>query len=174
MSLVAKSVCALLIIYSATRIGLLIADNYRQRPRQLRQLQFALQLMENEISYAATPLPQIWVKLARRIEEPIGSIFARANQLLSNRVTTTGEAFSTAIQEGIRNTSLCSSDVEVLLTLAASLGKGSRGEQVQCIRLVLSELAVEEQKAEQERQENERLWRYLGFLTGVSLVIVLL
>lgn len=173
MTIYIRTVAIVAVLYSATMLGATIARNYRERPRHLRLMQFALQMMETEINYGATPLPDIWRNLAHRIGEPINGIFAQAHTHLNQGTSTISESFDWALQEGLRTTALLSTDMEILRTLSSTLGRSNREEQMKSIRLAQTELAIEETKAEQERQNNEKMWRYLGFLIGMALVVIL-
>jgi len=54
----------LLIISAGSFAGISLARNYARRPGELRNMITALQMLETEISYTATPLPEALTRMA--------------------------------------------------------------------------------------------------------------
>ena len=77
-----KLIASLLIICSAGLAGLRAASAYSLRTRQLRTLQEALQLLDTEIMYGATPLPAALSKVAAAAGEVVGDVFSEAGAIL--------------------------------------------------------------------------------------------
>ncbi|NLY32589.1 MAG: stage III sporulation protein AB, partial [Firmicutes bacterium] len=65
-----------LIVAASSGLGFAVADGYRHRPRQLRQLQFALTVLGSEIRFRQTPLPQGLQAVASAVGGPVGQLFA--------------------------------------------------------------------------------------------------
>lgn len=168
---------ALLVIFSAGTAGMKIASIYSMRPRQLRTLQDALQMLDTEIMFTATPLPVALRKIgqAEAGEPAISRIFLAAAALLeSSQGYTAGEAWRLALDEEFCRTALNADDYAVLRTFGEGLGASDRQEQHKKIVLTSQHLCKEEERAQKERERNERLWRYGGFLLGISIVLLLL
>ena len=53
-----KLIGAALILFAGTMIGFMQASRFAARPRQIRQLSYALQRLETEIGFGFTPLPE--------------------------------------------------------------------------------------------------------------------
>ena len=77
-----KLIASLLIICSAGLAGMRAASAYSLRTRQLRTLQEALQLLDTEIMYGATPLPAALSKVAAAAGEAVGDVFREAGAIL--------------------------------------------------------------------------------------------
>jgi len=71
-------------------------------------------------------------------------------------------------------TALSQDDYTILASFGEMLGLSDREEQHKNIALTSLHLGREEEKAQLEREKNERLWRYGGFLIGISIVLLLL
>lgn len=154
-----------------------MASFYSLRPRQLRALQNALQMLDTEIMYAATPLPLALKKVgeAEAGEPGISRFFLKTAALLeSAQGYTPGEAWKLVLEEEFRSTALSSDDYAVLRSFGEGLGASDKQEQHKKIVLNLKHLSKAEEKAQQEREKCERLWKYGGFLLGVSIVLLLL
>lgn len=172
--MVLKLVGALLVVLSSGYAGLLVARKFHARPGELRDLRAALLVLEAEIAYAATPLPEALEQLARRSPEPVSLLWARTAAMLQDgQGRSTGEVWPAALEFFSRISALNQEDLEILFQFGLNLGNSSKAEQVQNLRLAGEHLRAQEDKAERERQQNEKLWRTLGFLGGLAVVLVI-
>ncbi len=170
-----KLIAVCLTIGSSTMIGWHVAQNYMERPRQLNQLRSALQLLETEISYAATPLPKALRRVAAAQSGPVEMLFSQTASVLDARVGYSArEAWSISLQEFFQHSSLLARDREILEQFGQNLGSSDRSDQLKHLRLATVRLEQEEQQGQQEQQRNVHLWRYAGFLVGLMVVIVLI
>ncbi len=170
-----KLIASLLIICSTGLAGMRAASAYSLRTRQLRTLQEALQLLDTEIMYGATPLPAALSKVAAAVGEAVGTVFREAGAMLGAKSgCTAGEAWNLALDQNIRRTALTEEDRAILRSFGEALGSSDRAEQHKHIVLTALHLRQDEERAEGERQKNERIWKYGGFLVGICIVLLLL
>lgn len=168
-----KLIGAGMILVASTAMGFSVAAMYRNRPAELRSLQSALKLLESEIDYASRPLPEALAEVARRLSGPERTLLNRASQLLGHGdVSSASRAWELAVEEYFSASSLSGADRDVLIDLGRSLGISDRDDQIRHLRLALSRLVRQEETAEEDRSRNERLWRYLGILSGGVLVLI--
>src|SRR5690606_19913952 len=74
--LMLRLLAAAMIVLSASSLGFAMAETFRRRPQQLRQLQFALTVLSGEIRFRQTPLPQALAAVAKATPMPVGQLFA--------------------------------------------------------------------------------------------------
>lgn len=162
-----------LIIFAGAGLGFAAAEGYRRRPRQLRQLQFALTFLGSEIRYRQTPLPQGMEATAAAVGGPVGLLFSDLAAALKGAG---GRALSWAWEqvEPRRDLALAPQDYALLASLVRVLGTGAVAEQVGQLELHLRHLGQLEAEAEKARTANEKVWRYLGLFSGLALVLILL
>lgn len=168
-----RLVAALLIVGASTGLGFSMAETVRQRPQQLRQLQFALSLLQGEIRYRHTPLPSALGLVARRISGPVGGLFQALADVLA-RADGRGMDWAWEQVREHQGLVLTLDDRAVLDSLMPVLGGGGVEEQVRQLNLHLEQLRQAEQAAERWRQNNEKMWCYLGVFAGIALVLILL
>jgi stage III sporulation protein AB len=168
-----KLVAGGLVVFACSMTGFTVARNYRERPRQLRALQSALQGLATEIAYGATPLPEAFCSLARTSQPPVADFFRSAAETLQNPGATAQDAWQRGLTQLRQESALLQSDLSVLGQLASVLGLSDRQDQERHLLLTVQQLSREETKAEEARASNERMWKYLGVLSGLLLVIVL-
>jgi stage III sporulation protein AB len=170
-----KLIGSLIIIISSALIGFLMGGYYRDRPRQLRELQSGLNMLETEIAYSQTPLPQALSRVSRRISRPIGTVFAHTAEILMRKSgLTASEAWSISLNRLYNKSSLRRGDCEILENLGGYLGASDKEDQIKHLKLAISQLKDMEYLAEDERRKNERIWNYLGVLSGLMLVLLII
>ncbi len=168
-----KLIASSLILATTTKIGFDVARRYRERPEHLRQLQSVLQGLATEIAYGATPLPEAFSNLASTHSPPAQVMLRAAATSLSQPGCTAATAWQVGIDALLKVSAITASDLAIVQQLGAVLGLSDRRDQERHLLLAVQHLQREEARAEQERQQNERMWRYLGVLSGLMLVIVL-
>ncbi len=169
-----KIIGALIIIFACGSAGIFKGQRYARRPVQIRKIRSALQNLETEITWAATPLPEALNRVGKIIGNPINSLFIRASVLIEkNKNKTVGELWEKALKE-IKNTlSIGDEELEVLKNFGYSLGNTHKEEQVKNINLTKEHLKSLEIKAETEKTKYAKMYRTLGFLLGMALALIL-
>lgn len=170
-----KILGCIVILAATTSGGYVMAGKYSSRVRHLRLVQNGFSMIENEIFFTSTPLPQTFQKTAGRIGKPVNRVFAIASDILNSHMGyTAGEAWSIAIGRTKDILCLNEEDMEILRNFAKSLGCTDKENQEKNFRLVEVQLNLQLKKAEEDRSKNERMYKNLGFLLGATLVILLI
>ena len=168
-----KVIGAVLIVASTTLWGFMKAQRYVARPNQLQQLKTALQLLQTEISYGVTPLPQAFSKLESKLESPIADFFSQARNGLQSGLTAK-QAWQKAIEEVGETTALIEKDRQALEELGYNLGQSSSEDQLRYLELAQDNLDNLHKKALEKKENKVKLWRYLGVLSGLLVVVLIL
>jgi stage III sporulation protein AB len=173
--LLVKLLGSALVLGATSAVGWQVAGTYVRRPTQLRDLQTALAVLQTEIEYGATPLPEALGAAALAAGGGVAPLFSgTAERLLRGEGQTAGDAMRQAVSELQGATALAPQDLAVLLALASVLGATGRADQVRHLHLARERLSGEEARARDERQRYERVAKYLGVLSGAALVLILL
>lgn len=163
-----------LVILSCSMIGFLIAGQYQLRPKILRNLQTAISMLETEINYGHSPLPEALKNIAKKCDKGISELFLNTVKYISERSgLTAGEAWEEALEDFFPNSNLSRADMEILSAFGKYLGATDIQDQIKNIKLTLIHLRQQEVAALEERQKNEKLWRYLGVLSGIMVFLLL-
>lgn len=166
---------SLIVICSCTFLGYILSTDCRKRPQQLRELQGMLQMFENQISYLSDILTEAFERIGRVCKSETGIIFLKTVEILKeNRNLSASQAWELAVWQNIKRTALDREDEEILITFGKMLGSTDLDGQIKNIRLTLQQLKNQEIKAEEKRSKNEKMYRSLGILGGIAVVIVLM
>lgn len=163
-----------LILFAGTMIGFQQAAKFAERPRQLKQLAHALQRLETEIGYGHTPLPEALSRTADASPEPVSSIMREAALGLEQEEGISfQDSWKRAIQLHWRDTSMRSNEQSVLIRLGSTLGISDKEDQMKHLRLALQQLKAEEDAAMDDQVRYEKMWKSLGVLIAVLIVILM-
>ncbi len=169
-----KIIGSIIVLFSATMAGWQVGRYYAVRPVQLRAMLMALQMLETEIVFAATPLYRAFVKIGQRVQTDIGQIFlAAAELMLKEEGYGTAECWRQGIEQKWYRTALRKPEKEILLNLGYVLGSSDREDQQKHIRLTVAHLNNLEQEARVEQTKYEKMYKSLGFLGGLLVVILM-
>lgn len=169
-----KLVGSAIVVAASGLTGIAVAGNYSRRPRELRSLQSALQVLETEIAYGATPLLEAMRLVAVRSDQAAGKLFSGTAALLSHMSgMTASEAWEKSLEFYYPATALKPQDLFILRNLGSSLGVSDREDQIKHLQLAMEQIRRETAAAEEEASRNVKMWSYLGFLGGLMLVLVL-
>ncbi len=162
-----------LIVFSCGIMGLLAAASYGQRVQNLRQFLSFIQLLESEIQFARTTLPEV---ISKHIPQFSGLTKQFLITLDAHLEDGGGHDFSSVWEQGIHHLGASGFPNQVLMDLrdvGRILGQSDVTEQLKHLQLCSIRLqqALEEAKKEQDRQT--KLWRYLGFSAGLLIVLLL-
>ena len=173
--MVFKLLGCIMVLFSSGFLGYVLSTDCKKRPRQLRELQSMLQIFENQISYLSDVLIEAFGRICSSSNGETGIFFSNTvERLQSGRNVSAAQAWEEAVRENIRKTSLNKEDEEILVSFGKLLGSSDLEGQIKNIRLTLSQLKLQEQKAEESRTKNEGMYRSLGILGGIAVVIVLI
>ncbi|MHB1406216.1 MAG: stage III sporulation protein AB [Desulfitobacteriaceae bacterium] len=154
-------------------IGLIIAGRIRRRPRELREFLTALSLLDTEIVWGATPLPEAFASLEERVERPWQGFFGELkDRLLSGE--SAAMAWKGVVRAQSRQFALKLEDWQVIKDLGKGLGQSDRQQQHKQLELVQRQLALLQEQAGTWAEKQAKMWSYLGFLCGLAGVIILI
>ena len=163
-----------LLLLASGLLGAAVAGWYAQRTRQLRGFLLGLHVLETEIAHAVRELPAALQQTARALEPPVRDLFQGAAVLMSQHPHWPAPlAWRRALALIRRRLALRDEEVAALQEVGVRLGLSAAGDQARYLRLVQQALQRHLEQAEQERQVGMRLWRYLGWGSGLMVVLLL-
>lgn len=169
-----KLLGAVLILFAGTMIGFQQAARFVERPRQLRQLSHSLQRLETEIGFGHTPLPEALERTADAASEPIASLLREAAAgIWKTEELSFRESWEQAVELHWGATSMRNNEKQVLLRLGSTLGISDKEDQKKHLRLALNQLKAEEDAAREDQSRYEKMWKSLGILIAVLIVILM-
>lgn len=111
-----------------------------------------------------------FMEIANKIGGNVGNIFDRAANRMKE--VPAGEAWVQALQETKCN--LNQEDISVMQNLGRLLGQTDLDGQISEIEVVNDFLTAQLENASEERRKNEKMYRTLGLVTGLTIAIILI
>ena len=162
---------AVLIIAGTTFLGRERAERFLLRAKELRLLRQAVLLLEGEIGYTLTLLPEALRRVADNSDEPVKNLLLQTADKLQ-KGQNASLAWTASLEEARSDFSLKLSDWEILRRLGSSLGLLDCTSQLKQLALMREYLLKQEEEAKIEGEKKAYLWRYFGTALGFMLVIL--
>lgn len=160
----------LIVFLACAYIGRVISSQYKNRVEELKEMKKSFLALETKMKYTYETLPEIFIEIGKGLKPNIGEIFKNASIQMQEK--TAKEAWKEAIDKS--KTSMKKEDLEVLKGFGKLLGKTDMEGQVSQIELTNGFLETQIEKAEKELVKNEKLYKTLGTVFGLALVILLI
>lgn len=168
--LMIKYVILSIILGISIWIGILISKKYKDRVIELTEFRNSLNILENKIKFTYEPLQEIFKQISENLENNISLIFENTNKNLKRM--NMQEAWNKAIDESVLN--LNKEDISIIKNMGKLLGKTDVEGQISEIKLTSGFIDSQIEKAQKEREKNEKLYKTLGTVVGLAIVIILI
>lgn len=169
--LIIKSLILLVIMGTCTQIGIMKSKIYKYRLEQLQEIKNILNIFKTKIKFTYEPIPEIFENIAENTEDKkIREIFRKAAEDM--KYLPAGQAFAKNIDNV--ETYLLEEDKKAIKTLSKLLGKTDVEGQISEIELTDTYVDEQIEKAKQNKIKNEKLYKTMGVIVGLTIVIILI
>lgn len=153
-------------------IGNLYSKRFTNRVVELEKMNNMLNIFKAKIKFSCSTIEEIFTQIYEDNHDNIGAIFKRANTYMEE--SNSKEAWEKAVDEAEPTTNLKKEDITAIKTLGKMLGNTDVEGQVSQIELTSSFIDMQIKKAEDERRKNEKMYKTLGTVIGLAIVIILM
>jgi len=168
--IIIKYIILLIIFLTSISIGFLLSNKYKQRVIELREIKNFLGILKTKIRFTYEPLPEIFSDILDNFEGNILE-FIKITKTKMN-IMPAGIAWQEAIQEA--NFNLNEEDRNLLKKMGNLLGKTDIEGQLSEIEVTENFINKQIDKAEEEKGKNEKMYKTLGIVAGIGMVIILI
>lgn len=163
----------ILILSCSTSIGFLLSKKYSDRLRELNTIDKLINIMQNKIKFTRMPLKEILQEISSIKENiEISDLFYKVSKKLE--IKTTEDAWNEVLEEKKISLNLKNEDINLIKSLGNNLGKTDIEGQMSGINQFSTLLKVQIKEAEREKSKNEKMYKSLGTIIGLALVIILI
>ncbi|HEY8361433.1 MAG TPA: stage III sporulation protein AB [Tissierellaceae bacterium] len=172
--LILKTLSLAIIFITCAILGYCYGQRFTLRYENLVSLEQCIKILETEIVYGATPLPTALSNVYKKGNPRVSYIFEKIkDDLLEKKRSFVFESFLEIEDELYGKMNLKKEDVEIMLSLGRVLGSSDRHDQSKVFKIVLNQIEAQIEDAKIEKNKNEKLYRNLGVLAGIGLIILL-
>lgn len=168
--IIIKSILFFFIFLASTYIGILISNRYKNRVKDLKEFKSFINIINTKIRYTYEPIGEICEDLSKMSDSNIGKIFYKVRFLIKDKSIT--KSWEEAIDEYGNNFS--KEDKDIIKNLGRMLGKTDIEGQASEIEQLQEFLKMQIEKAEKDKQKNEKLYKSLGMVIGLAIIIILI
>jgi stage III sporulation protein AB len=170
-----KILGSILIVLSSSLIGFYFGNKYSARLENLLHLEQCIKILETEIVYGAVPLPEALNNVYLKGNKKVSYIFKQIrDNLLYNKDGDLLKSFEMVTSQLAEELNLKEEDIELFLSLGRLLGTSDRTDQEKNFKLILNQIEILKNEAKLEKDKNEKMYKNLGILAGIAIVIILL
>lgn len=164
-----------LILFSSTAIGLLCASRLKERIEELENIRKLLLMLRGEIKYSHSTLSEAFGSIGKRLKPPYGELLLKtAEQMDSMQGQTLAQIWEGCVADYLKESVLLKEDREKVIHLGSQLGYLDTEMQISTIELYLEQVQEEIKNAQENFKRNGKLYRMMGVMAGVFLVILML
>jgi len=161
-----------IVIGAMTWIGFEWARQLETRPKQIRQLKNALQILEAEIAYSQTPLNEAFLLISKQVPQPTSSLFQDLSEQLMLGEQSFSALWEACIGRHAEMTALGGNERDIMLQFGKTLGQHDLHQQEKQLILAKSHLERELEEARTNQLRYAKMARTLGFLGGLFIVLL--
>ena len=165
--MILKFIISILIIYICTYIGIYKAKTYEQREKELKKIKNSLAFFKSKIEFTYEPIEEVFNGISKSIYIHKDNIFKNTINKLNE--TDLNTSWNTAVEEAIY---FNKEDKEVLKMFGKLLGKTDKKGQIGEIEITMEFIEKQIDTAELEKNKNSKLYKSLGILCGLGIVII--
>lgn len=165
-----KWIGAILVIAGCGGFGFSMAAAHRKNEKLLRQLISVLNLMEWELQYRLTSLPELCRMAAKDVRGQLREVFLFLAEELEQQISPDAACCMTAALA--RSSDLPRNARQILRELGTSLGQFDLPGQLSGLDAVRSSCCKELEEMEKNRDSRLRGYETLGLCAGAALVIL--
>ena len=161
------------IVMGGGYIGLLFSSRLATRVAQIEQFICALTQIEFNISFLKMPITKALFAASSSNEGTVGRIFAEVAEQIKALNISPSVAFERAVLKNRDCLCVLKEDMEIISEFAKNLGRGDVDSEVNNIRAACAKLKLAKERAVGDLEGRGKLWRGMGMLGGMFLVILL-
>lgn len=174
MKMVMKLAGICLILGSSTAIGFFFSRRLEERIEELETIKRLLILLRGEIKYNHATLAEGFHTIGERMKNPYGIILsAVSDEMKRMDGQTLAQIWEKRLREGLKESALSQEDRERLISFGGQLGYLDIEMQQNTIELYLEQVQEEILQARESMKRNGRLYRTMGVVMGIFLVILM-
>ncbi len=169
-----RAIGAILIILACASFGFLAERRLSLRIRALSSILPALEILKAEIGNLLTPIPEAFLFLSCNAAAPASALFSETYEALAKGGESFADAFSGVLREKAAKSGFYPEDAAVLNELSPVLGRYGAEEQSAKLKQVICRLEEARTKACEDHDQRGRLYKTMGIMLGIVLVLVTL
>lgn len=163
------------VLFACAGFGFFAAAQVECREKQLRMLRAAFLLIQGDIRYLKSSLPEAFLTAAEREQGDFQSFFSSVSgRLFAHETESFEQVFCEELHRNFKESALKKQDIALLEQLGGMCGKMDNTLQVAAMDWYMEQSAQVLAGLSKENGEKTALCRRMGILAGIFLLVLLL
>ena len=169
-----KGIGSILILAGSFGLGLLYRERMNGRIRALQQLMDILELLESEVRYGRSVLPECCKRVGEQTGGSLGEALSEvARRMQENEGISFSDVFTEVTASVLEEMPLVKEDRKTFIRFASPVGFTDGQMQQRAMEQCRERLGKTKEKLEQENAEKGRIAVGLGAMSGLLLILIL-
>lgn len=165
---------AFTLVLGCAAVGFYYAALEGFRVNDLHEFKKALMILSSEIEHLRTPLPMASSNIAKRTKGVVSTLFTEFALMLGSESNDTAyQLWTSALQEQKKKSYLAAEDWDVIEGFGKTLGYLDKQMQQSAITVTVDYINEKTTSLQTQSEKNKRMFRSLGVIAGLLLVVVL-
>lgn len=170
-----KIILILVFFAGCSYLGYLYGESFKNRLEQLKECNKVIVLLQNQVVFSNTPLPEAITLLSKKVSKPFDNILKKAaDNLRKGKTLDVHSAFYEEFNKHSSELYLNNDDKRILSDFTRSLGESGVYGQEKIFNLTIESLKFNIDEASELAKKNTKLYRYLGICLGAMISIWLI
>lgn len=163
----------ILVFVACSGIGIMYGTIYKKRVEELQEWKKGIQLLKSEINFALTPLSEAFETVGKRLEGQIKKVFLALASLLKDNPNKAMDKIEDGVLKSLLiETCLSEKDTIKLISFIKNLGLLDKESQMNNMALHIKNMEQEIETAKRDEEKNNKLFKTLGVLSGIFIVVI--
>lgn len=163
-----------LVVFGCGYLGISFAGGLERRIRQLEILEQLFRQLEFNIVFLLRPFPEALKSVADSHKGPMGTLFSGIADCVTRKPDLSPEKAFQFVLDDAENVHLKKEEQEILGDFFRHIGAGDREKAGDGIRVTVAKLRSLHEQVTAEQKKDGKLWRSMGFLSGIFIVLLLM
>lgn len=170
-----KIIGSVLVMIASSGIGFLYASEVKKRIHELEELRSLMKMILGDIRYTRATLYEAVKNAMRRHHGSFLEFLSKISESLSaSPGITLEDIWKQAVMSGLRNVSLNTEDKQKLIRFGERICSVERETIMACFEQYIEELGTEIKEVHNTVASKVKLYRSMGVLTGIFIVVLLI
>lgn len=167
--MILKIIISIFIICICAYLGICKAKTYEIREKELKKIKSSLAFFKSKIEFTYEPIQEVFEQISKSVYLHKDNVFLKTMEKM--KVFNINDAWNNSVEE---NENFNDEDKEILKMFGKLLGKTDKKGQLSEIDITQEFIEKQIEKAEQEKIKNSKLYKTLGVISGVGIIIILI
>ena len=170
-----RLVGGILIITATAGAGYVYGTELKKYLGKIQYLRYIVGLMKGEIEYTGAPLSEVFSSVARRVKEPYRNLLGQLSARTESREESGfSRIWNKCIDRYLRELNLKTEHYVLLKELGTFLGQMDRETFNRSMQLYLNRMDLEIEKLREGLAAKKKIGGWLGIMSGIFLVVILI